>query len=674
MKFLIPQLKQNKLLFIAIIILKIVLLSVFSSEFNDALFYPFVNSFIQNTTNPWQYYFQNNLPLDAFPFHPLMLYILYIFKTLGFFAPYLFFKIPILLADIGIFVLLNNLLKNKTKEILLLYFLNPIIIYVCYIHCQLDIIPTSLTCLSVYYLIRNKNLLSALIFGCALSTKFNVFIALPLIVFYLYKSNKFIDIIKYISIVMSIFLFFDLPYLSSQGFINMVIFNQKQNLLFDFYFVINNVKIYIVIAILLIIYFPFFYYKKINWELLFFYFGLVFIGVIIFINPSPGWIIWSIPFISLFFINTFQNKKNIFLYISFCTSYLIFFLFFYQTPYKEILFCGNPINLKLPNNLLSNISYTIFVSITLVLIIVYYQYGLKSNSIYNKSKNLIIGIGGDSGAGKTSLLSLLRNIFSEKLLELEGDGEHKWERGNEQWKTITHLDPKANFIYKQADIIADLKNHKSVFRSDYDHNTGKFTPLKKIIPKDYIVIAGLHPFYLPMMRKNIDLKIYLDTDEKIRTHWKVLRDTKKRNYTLEKINQQIEERSSDALKYIYPQKEYADVIIQYFSNNHFQIGTPNENIELGLKIIFDANINTENILSDLNTDIIWNYNDDLKTQFLELKQQPNIDFENLAQIHIINYIDILGVNFEWKQGYEGMIQFIILKIISEKLKVDKYEI
>ena len=58
-----------------------------------------------------------------------------------------------------------------------------------------------------------------------------------------------------------------------------------------------------------------------------------------------------------------------------------------------------------------------------------------------------------------------------------------------------HLDPKANFIHRQAEVIRDLKFNNVIFRSDYNHKTGRFTKALKIIPKKFIVIAGLHPFY-----------------------------------------------------------------------------------------------------------------------------------------------------------------------------------
>ena len=42
-------------------------------------------------------------------------------------------------------------------------------------------------------------------------------------------------------------------------------------------------------------------------------------------------------------------------------------------------------------------------------------------------------------------------------------------------------------------------------------------------PKKYIVISGLHVLYLPQLRDEIDLKIYMDTDSKLQKYWKMLR-------------------------------------------------------------------------------------------------------------------------------------------------------
>jgi uridine kinase len=65
-----------------------------------------------------------------------------------------------------------------------------------------------------------------------------------------------------------------------------------------------------------------------------------------------------------------------------------------------------------------------------------------------------IGVGGDSASGKSTMLGLIKLLLNEKLIDLEGDGDHKWERGDDNWNVFSHLNPKGNFLYKQASDIA----------------------------------------------------------------------------------------------------------------------------------------------------------------------------------------------------------------------------
>lgn len=109
-------------------------------------------------------------------------------------------KIPLLLADLAILFFLVKIFPHKKQKLILFYFLNPIIIYSIYIHSQLDIIPTALLFGSVYFLLLDKIKISSIFFGLALSTKFHVIIALPLVLFYLYKKQKSIKVVEYIAI------------------------------------------------------------------------------------------------------------------------------------------------------------------------------------------------------------------------------------------------------------------------------------------------------------------------------------------------------------------------------------------------------------------------------------------------------------------------------------------
>lgn len=654
------------------VIFKLLLIFIFSSQYNSELFTPFLNSISFENPNPWNLFYKENL-INNFPYHGLMLLILAPFAYLGQFLDISesLIKLPLLLADLGILYVLVRLFPRKEKKIYLYYFLNPIILYSTYIHSQLDIIPTALLFFCIYKFGLKQVKLSALFFGLALATKFHVLVALPLILFYVFKKMGFNETVKYLSIAVLTLFLFDLPFIFSDGFLQMVILNPKQSLLFDSFYNIGSVKLFFPIFSILLVYLHFFNQKKVNQDLLFFYFGLLFTSTIFFIYPGPAWYVWMIPYVSVYFIQNKNQQKALLLHIAFSIVYLLFIVFFYESEFVDILFLSEPVDLKIKNDTFKNISFTVLEVVLISIMYAFYKHGIKSNSLYNRHTNLSIGIGGDSAVGKTSLLNNFKDLLGDRVIHLEGDGEHKWERGNENWKKFTHLDPKANHMHKQADIIHSLKYNQTIFRKEYDHSTGEFTSPVKVEPRDFIVIAGLHPFYLPKLRKNIDLKIYIDTDETLRRHWKILRDTKKRGYDIENILNQIEVRMNDAKKYIYPQKGFADLILHFYPINKIKPGEYYKNIDLGLKVTFDASINVEKILEKLNCKFIWDYNDDLNSQFIEFKTEPYDKFEYIAIDVIDNIYELLDKDAKWNSGYNGFLQLLNLKLISEKLKQNR---
>lgn len=181
------------------------------------------------------------------------------------------------------------------------------------------------------------------------------------------------------------------------------------------------------------------------------------------------------------------------------------------------------------------------------------------------SKCNVFAICGDSGSGKTTLGNLLKKYFDSSFL-LECDRYHKWERNDENWSEFTHLNPEANFISKMNEDIFNLKVGKTIYQVDYDHNTGKFTQKEKIENSENLIVCGLHTLY-----KNSDsvynLKIFMDTEESLKKEWKIQRDVSKRGYSEEKVLNQIEFRKNDYLKYIEPQKNNSDIIINFYKDD-----------------------------------------------------------------------------------------------------------
>ena len=59
----------------------------------------------------------------------------------------------------------------------------------------------------------------------------------------------------------------------------------------------------------------------------------------------------------------------------------------------------------------------------------------------------------------------------------------------------------------------------------------------------------------------------------LRCYWKLGRDQGDRGHGREEVMTQIEKRRVDAEKYIYPQKQYADLVIRYFDEGLAQDGS-----------------------------------------------------------------------------------------------------
>lgn len=676
-----------KTVFILTVVFKLLIMGFFSSDYQNLMFIPFVKCFLSRHGNPYQYYYDNNL-LSSFPYPPIMLLIecvggffVTFFPNIPIFLHNLLFKLPILIMDLLGFFYLVRILKSKKKYILILYFLSPIILYASYMHGQLDIIPTAFLIGAIYYLtqsdIPGTEWKYCIFLTLSLASKFHIVAVLPLLFLYLYKKRgrKKAVILTGVPVLATIAIV--LPFWGS-GFINMVLFNKEQSAIGNVYIDYGSAKLLLPVLVLLWVYYQAFRINQINRDLLISMSGLLFSVFLAFVPAMPAWYIWVVPFFTLYLAGLQENRvKMVFVFGIFELLYLLYYGCFHITQFVDLYFLDRNLSwLKMEDVGMKNIVFTLMLSVFLILIISMYQYGVNSNSFYRRrNRPFTIGIAGDSGAGKSRLLRMLDELLSEEhILNIEGDGDHKWERNNENWKEMTHLNPKANYLYRQAEDIQTLRNGNAVKRADYDHNTGTFTKRRRVVPKPYIVLCGLHSLYLPQMRQVLDMKIYMDTDESLRCYWKINRDQGARGHAKTEIAQQIEARKEDAEKYIYPQKQYADLVIRYFDKN-LKIERQKDNAyqtDLGIEFLMNVSINVEPVLDLLHEYGIYSeltYDDDL------LHQRILIEAENLhvrkeiwerAAIQTIPQIeDLTGGSILWEDGVNGAVQLMLLVVIGE---------
>ena len=678
------------------VLFKLLLMGLFSSDYQDQMFIPFVDLFL-NGENPYQVYYDNGL-LPSFPYPPVMLLVECIggvfvtfFGGMPVFFQNLVFKLPILLADLLGLYYLFCISRDKRKYILALYFLSPIILYASYMHGQLDLIPTVFLVGAVYYLSdmglaakreRAYEWRFTLFLTLALASKLHIAAALPLFFLYIYKRKGWKKAVCMTGIPVALTVAAVLPFWGS-GFVNMVLLNKEQEAVNRVYLDYGNAHLLLTVLVLLFLYFQAFQVNQMNRDLLISMTGLLFSVFLAFVPAMPAWFIWIVPFFMLYLARQSENRaKMVLVYGGFNVLYLLYYVFFHTTQFVDLYFLGSSLAfLKRSDEGVRDVVFSLMVGVFLILVICMYLYGVGSNSYYRRrNRPFTIGIAGDSGAGKTRLLQILEALLSkERVLALEGDGDHKWERGDRNWEEITHLNPRANYLYRQAEDLKVLRGNNTIKRVDYDHETGTFTRKRRLSPKPYVVLCGLHSLYLPQMRQVLDMKVYLDTDDALRCHWKLCRDQGERGHDRAAVLEQIRARHKDAEKYIYPQKQYADLVIRYYDEtllkNPEKAGKVQE-ISLGVEFVLDAGINVEPLLSLLRDRGVpgeLSYDDLLhqKVSFCgeDLDAGRGVWAKTAAAV-IPQIEDLTGGRILWEEGAGGLVQLMLLLVIGEIMKRD----
>ena len=184
---------------------------------------------------------------------------------------------------------------------------------------------------------------------------------------------------------------------------------------------------------------------------------------------------------------------------------------------------------------------------------------------------LIIGIGGGTGSGKTTVVNQIISEFPK--------GEVQVISQDSYYKDTSHLSfedrCKINFDHPQSidfqlleTHLKDLKKGKSINQPVYSfktHNRTGDTTLTE--PKKVIIVEGILILSNTQLRTILDVKIFVHADSDERLMRRIKRDLAERGRDLDEVL----DRYQTTLKpmhqqFIEPMKAYADIIIP---NNNY---------------------------------------------------------------------------------------------------------
>lgn len=190
---------------------------------------------------------------------------------------------------------------------------------------------------------------------------------------------------------------------------------------------------------------------------------------------------------------------------------------------------------------------------------------------------LIIGIAGGSGSGKTTVVKeLLKKVPTiEKVVVIPQDSYYK-DQGHlsmEERQAVNYDHPDSidfELLNKQ---LQELKAGKAVEQPTYSYLTcTRQDKTVHVEPADIIIVEGILIFCDEDLRKQMDIKVFVDADDDDRLMRVITRDIVERGKTVEwTIDRYTKTVKPMYLQFIAPSKRYADIIIPQGGHNKVAI-------------------------------------------------------------------------------------------------------
>jgi phosphoribulokinase len=177
---------------------------------------------------------------------------------------------------------------------------------------------------------------------------------------------------------------------------------------------------------------------------------------------------------------------------------------------------------------------------------------------------ILLGIAGDSAAGKTTLTrGLVRILGESQVTHVSADHYHRYDRRQRDERGLTPLHPDCNYLDILHQDLQHLRHGAAILKPVYRHQDGTLSPAEYVSPATFAIVEGLLALHTPAIRALYDVRVYLDPPDDLRRKWKVQRDCSRRGYTTDQVLEELDRREADAGAYVRPQQRHADLVISF---------------------------------------------------------------------------------------------------------------
>jgi len=186
---------------------------------------------------------------------------------------------------------------------------------------------------------------------------------------------------------------------------------------------------------------------------------------------------------------------------------------------------------------------------------------------------IILGVVGDSAAGKTTITrGLVRLLGEQHVTHIAADDYHRYDRKQRSESGITPLDPECNYMDIMEQHFREVRAGHSILKPVYQHKDGTFGAPIYVTPRQFTVVEGLLAYHTEPLREVFDVRVFLAPPEDLRRQWKVDRDCSRRGYTTDQVLEELDRREPDSAAYIRPQQRFADIVVSFMPGDRADQG------------------------------------------------------------------------------------------------------
>lgn len=184
---------------------------------------------------------------------------------------------------------------------------------------------------------------------------------------------------------------------------------------------------------------------------------------------------------------------------------------------------------------------------------------------------MVVGIAGGTGSGKTTITKKLMQRFGGDVSVIYHDNYYKAHHNmsyEERAKlNYDHPDSFDTDLLIQA--VKDLKAGRSVTCPVYDYTIHDRSDQVIVVkPAKVVIVEGILIFQSRELCRQMDIKIYVDTDADVRILRRIVRDVRDRGRSLDSVvNQYLSTVKPMHEQFVEPSKRNADIIIPEGGHN-----------------------------------------------------------------------------------------------------------